>query len=104
MMPVTELSVRELIDAVARRVIEHTDQLTALDAAIGDGDHGINMKRGLEGELAVIHTSRDLADQDASGGAESHGPHPGHEDRSRLGSAVWTPLDDARPRAAGCAR
>jgi len=53
-MPVTELSVRELIDAVARRVIEHTDQLTALDAAIGDGDHGINMKRGLEAVLADI--------------------------------------------------
>jgi dihydroxyacetone kinase-like protein len=52
--PVTELSLRELIDTVARRVIEHADQLTALDAAIGDGDHGINMKRGLQAVLAEI--------------------------------------------------
>jgi phosphoenolpyruvate---glycerone phosphotransferase subunit DhaL len=54
MTPVTELSLRELIDTVARRVIEHADQLTALDAAIGDGDHGINMKRGLQAVLADI--------------------------------------------------
>jgi phosphoenolpyruvate---glycerone phosphotransferase subunit DhaL len=54
MTPATELSLRELIDTVARRVIEHADQLTALDAAIGDGDHGINMKRGLEAVLAEI--------------------------------------------------
>jgi phosphoenolpyruvate---glycerone phosphotransferase subunit DhaL len=54
MTPVTELSLRELIDTVARRVIEHADQLTALDAAIGDGDHGINMKRGLQAVLAEI--------------------------------------------------
>jgi phosphoenolpyruvate---glycerone phosphotransferase subunit DhaL len=54
MMPVTELHLRALIDAVATRVIRHADQLTALDAAIGDGDHGINMKRGLEAVLADI--------------------------------------------------
>jgi phosphoenolpyruvate---glycerone phosphotransferase subunit DhaL len=53
-MPVTRVSLHELIDVVARRVIEHADHLTALDAAIGDGDHGINMKRGLEAVLADI--------------------------------------------------
>jgi dihydroxyacetone kinase-like protein len=53
-MPATRPTLRELIDVVARRVIEHADQLTALDAAIGDGDHGINMKRGLEAVLADI--------------------------------------------------
>jgi dihydroxyacetone kinase-like protein len=41
-----------LIDAVARAVIEHADELTALDQAIGDGDHGLNMKRGAEAVLA----------------------------------------------------
>lgn len=35
-----------LIDTAAAVVIEHADELTALDQAIGDGDHGINMKRG----------------------------------------------------------
>jgi phosphoenolpyruvate---glycerone phosphotransferase subunit DhaL len=39
---------RRLIVAVADAVIAHADELTALDQAIGDGDHGINMKRGFE--------------------------------------------------------
>jgi dihydroxyacetone kinase-like protein len=37
---------RSLISALCEAVISHTDELTALDQAIGDGDHGINMKRG----------------------------------------------------------
>jgi dihydroxyacetone kinase-like protein len=41
-------TLRRLIDTVATVVIEHADELTALDQAIGDGDHGLNMKRGLE--------------------------------------------------------
>jgi dihydroxyacetone kinase-like protein len=45
---------RNLIEAVARTVIEHADELTALDQAIGDGDHGANMKRGFEAVLADI--------------------------------------------------
>jgi phosphoenolpyruvate---glycerone phosphotransferase subunit DhaL len=40
-----------LIAAVAACIIEHDDELTALDAAIGDGDHGHNMKRGCEAVL-----------------------------------------------------
>ncbi|HXV25032.1 MAG TPA: dihydroxyacetone kinase subunit DhaL [Alphaproteobacteria bacterium] len=43
-----------LIEVVARRVIEHADELTRLDQAIGDGDHGINMKRGCEAVLAEL--------------------------------------------------
>ncbi len=42
---------RRLIAAVADRVIAHADELTALDSAIGDGDHGHNMKRGFEAVL-----------------------------------------------------
>jgi dihydroxyacetone kinase-like protein len=37
-----------LIEAVAGAVIGAADELTALDQAIGDGDHGVNMKRGFE--------------------------------------------------------
>jgi len=44
---------RRLIVAVAARVIAHADELTALDSAIGDGDHGHNMKRGFEAVLAA---------------------------------------------------
>jgi dihydroxyacetone kinase-like protein len=42
---------RRLIMAIARSVIECADELAALDAAIGDGDHGANMKRGFEAVL-----------------------------------------------------
>jgi dihydroxyacetone kinase-like protein len=45
---------RQLISAVAERVIGHTEELVALDRAIGDGDHGLNMKRGLEAVLADL--------------------------------------------------
>jgi len=45
---------RKLIEAVARVVIDHADELTTLDQAIGDGDHGINMKRGFDAVLAQI--------------------------------------------------
>lgn len=45
---------RTLVDTVARRVVEHADELTRLDQAIGDGDHGVNMRRGLEAVLADL--------------------------------------------------
>jgi len=42
---------RRLIVAIAGRIMAHVDELTALDAAIGDGDHGHNMRRGFEAVL-----------------------------------------------------
>ena len=42
----------KLIDVMAGRIIAAADELTALDSAIGDADHGINMKRGFEAVLA----------------------------------------------------
>jgi len=45
-------TLRRLIDAAAGAMISHADELTALDQAIGDGDHGLNMKRGFEAVLA----------------------------------------------------
>ncbi len=41
-----------LIDASVATIVAHADELTALDQAIGDGDHGINMKRGFEAVAA----------------------------------------------------
>ena len=35
-------------------MIAHADELTRLDQAIGDGDHGLNMKRGFEAVLATL--------------------------------------------------
>ncbi len=48
-MPV---SLEVLLDAIAARVIAASEELTALDSAIGDADHGLNMKRGFEAVLA----------------------------------------------------
>lgn len=43
-----------LVRALAEAVIQHADELTGLDQAIGDGDHGLNMKRGFEAVLATL--------------------------------------------------
>jgi len=39
---------RALIEAASAAIAAHADELTTLDQAIGDGDHGHNMKRGFE--------------------------------------------------------
>jgi phosphoenolpyruvate---glycerone phosphotransferase subunit DhaL len=44
---------KRLIVTVANRVIASADELTDLDRAIGDGDHGTNMRRGFEAVLAA---------------------------------------------------
>lgn len=45
---------RSLIKTVAERIVGHADELTSLDQAIGDGDHGINMKRGMDAVMADL--------------------------------------------------
>ncbi|MGE0502205.1 MAG: dihydroxyacetone kinase subunit DhaL [Rhizobiaceae bacterium] len=42
------IDIRGLATAAADAVAAHADELTALDQAIGDGDHGVNLKRGFE--------------------------------------------------------
>jgi phosphoenolpyruvate---glycerone phosphotransferase subunit DhaL len=37
-----------LIRAATQTLIDHVEELTTLDQAIGDGDHGLNMKRGAQ--------------------------------------------------------
>ena len=48
----------ELIRHVTQTLIDHVDELTALDQAIGDGDHGLNMKRGA---MAILERLDELA-------------------------------------------
>jgi dihydroxyacetone kinase-like protein len=45
---------KSMIVSAAERLIASTDELTSLDQAIGDGDHGVNMKRGCEQVLAEL--------------------------------------------------
>jgi dihydroxyacetone kinase-like protein len=42
------------IRAFAAAVAEHEEELTRLDSAIGDADHGANMSRGLKAVLAKL--------------------------------------------------
>jgi phosphoenolpyruvate---glycerone phosphotransferase subunit DhaL len=42
---------KSLVRAAAEQVIASAAELTALDQAIGDGDHGANMKRGFKAVL-----------------------------------------------------
>ena len=42
------LPLDSLLDTLSARIIAAADELTDLDSAIGDADHGLNMKRGFE--------------------------------------------------------
>jgi dihydroxyacetone kinase-like protein len=45
---------KSLVRAAAEQVIASAPELTALDQAIGDGDHGTNMKRGFQAVLSKL--------------------------------------------------
>jgi phosphoenolpyruvate---glycerone phosphotransferase subunit DhaL len=49
-------TLKSLVRAAAEQVIANAAELTALDQAIGDGDHGANMKRGFEAVLGKLDT------------------------------------------------
>lgn len=56
--PGTVLTVAGLaawLETYATLIADHERELTALDAAIGDGDHGTNMVRGVRAVTAVLH-------------------------------------------------
>jgi dihydroxyacetone kinase-like protein len=42
------------VQRFAQLVAEHRDELTALDSAIGDADHGTNMDRGMTAVVAAL--------------------------------------------------
>jgi phosphoenolpyruvate---glycerone phosphotransferase subunit DhaL len=48
---------RSWMDRFAELVTAEADRLTALDAAIGDGDHGVNMRRGMRAAVAALAES-----------------------------------------------
>lgn len=50
----TRNQVLEWIRRYAAAIAAHKEQLTELDAALGDGDHGINMDRGLSEVLLKL--------------------------------------------------
>lgn len=42
------MSLHRIILNATQTLVDHVDELTQLDQAIGDGDHGLNMKRGAQ--------------------------------------------------------
>lgn len=53
-MTVDRSLIENLIEALAKVIMESEGELAELDRAIGDGDHGANMKRGFEAVLGQL--------------------------------------------------
>jgi phosphoenolpyruvate---glycerone phosphotransferase subunit DhaL len=54
------MSFRNLIQNATQTLVDHLEELTQLDQAIGDGDHGLNMKRGaqaIQSKLSDLETA-----------------------------------------------
>ena len=93
----------EVIDAwlrlAADRLHEQAAALTALDQAIGDGDHGTNMDRGFSA-IRALDRRRSTRRGRAAGrgrGAAEDGRADAHQHRRRGGrAAVWHRADAGR--------
>ena len=59
------MSLQHIILNATQTLIDHVDELTALDQAIGDGDHGLNMKRGAQAIQAKLPTMQESNLNDA---------------------------------------
>ena len=55
----------KIIQNATQTLIDHLEELTALDQAIGDGDHGLNMKRGAEAIQAKMGSMKDATFNEA---------------------------------------
>jgi phosphoenolpyruvate---glycerone phosphotransferase subunit DhaL len=53
-VPVTRDTVLDWMDRFAASMAEHREELVRLDTAIGDGDHGTNMDRGMRKALEKL--------------------------------------------------
>ncbi len=60
-MKFTPLSLPGLIQAIADTIEKNAEEITALDQAIGDGDHVVNLQRGIH---ALVAQSAELSQLD----------------------------------------
>jgi phosphoenolpyruvate---glycerone phosphotransferase subunit DhaL len=58
-LSITSTTVRDWIQAYAGEIAEHRAELVKLDTAIGDGDHGTNMDRGMRKAVEKIDATED---------------------------------------------
>ena len=94
--------VARLLDAAVATIREHADELTALDQAIGDGDHGLNLRRGFD---AIAAAREELTALPLGPGAAEGRHGAGHEGRRRVGPALRQPADgDGQGRGRGARR
>ncbi len=54
-----------IIQQATQTLVDHVEELTALDQAIGDGDHGLNMRRGAQAIQAKLPELQDATLNDA---------------------------------------
>ncbi len=55
------MTLPKIIQNATQTLVDHLEELTALDQAIGDGDHGLNMKRGSQAIQAKLSTLQDAS-------------------------------------------
>ena len=53
------MQLQRTIQDATLTLLDHVDELTSLDQAIGDGDHGLNMKRGAQAIRAKLPQMQD---------------------------------------------
>jgi phosphoenolpyruvate---glycerone phosphotransferase subunit DhaL len=66
-------SLASWIRRFAASVNEHRDELTALDSAIGDADHGVNLDRGMSAVVAALDAAGSPSAGSPSAGSPSAG-------------------------------
>lgn len=76
--------------AFAEVIAQHRDELTALDAAIGDADHGVNMDRGMQAVAAKLLQLDEEAKAPMGDAVEA--PRAEKGQAPTLGSATLEPL------------
>ncbi len=59
------MDLKKTIEAATKTLVDHVEELTTLDAAIGDGDHGLNMKRGAQAIQAKLGELQTMTLNDA---------------------------------------
>jgi phosphoenolpyruvate---glycerone phosphotransferase subunit DhaL len=59
------MELKKIIEAATTTLVDHVEELTTLDAAIGDGDHGLNMKRGAQAIQAKLGELQAMSLNDA---------------------------------------
>src|SRR5206468_1675409 len=98
-MAVSSVQIYTWLERYAGIVAEQKQYLTGLDAAIGDGDHGINMDRGFQTGLVKLAPARERARQYLGEGAPLEEVLAAAADAAEEGMKATIPLKALKGRA-----